>query len=213
MPLRAKSVFDGTILVADDHDVFRLGLISLLRRGLGAKRILEAQRFEQVLELLNSTNVALAILDLSMPGLRSADELAQIRTRHPATHLVVLSASQSRKDILDSLSAGVHGYIVKTQPVDELIDKLRYVLSGQIYAPPLLAEPPSPSEMPPSTKALSARQLEVLKCLIAGKSNKEIAQELKIAEGTVKIHLATLFRVLGASNRAHAVALGKQLIG
>ena len=134
---------------------------------------------------------------------------------------VVLSGSECREDILGSLSAGAHGYIVKNQQTDQLIRRFRYILSGEMYVPASLAE-----SLPESGKAtaaepiaqlqkieLSERQRQVLKGLIEGKSNKEIAQALNIAEGTVKIHLAALFRLLGAANRAHAVALGKQLIG
>ena len=99
-----------------------------------------------------------------------------------------------------------------------MVERLRHVLSGEIYVPAVLAEPlPGPVEAAelnsqPEQKALSSRQREVLKGLIEGKSNKEIARALNVAEGTVKIHLAALFRVLGATNRAHAAAIGKQLI-
>jgi DNA-binding NarL/FixJ family response regulator len=133
----------------------------------------------------------------------------------------VLSGSDSRKDILEALSAGAHGYIVKSQNMDQLVERLRHVLSGEIYVPAVLADLlPGPGEATasdrgaqPEQKTLSSRQREVLKGLVEGKSNKEIARALNVAEGTVKIHLAALFRVLGATNRAHAVAIGKQLIG
>ena len=103
----------------------------------------------------------------------------------------------------------------------QLVERIRHVLSGEIYVPAVLAELlPGPVEatasdrgVQPEQKALSSRQREVLKGLVEGKSNKEIARALNVAEGTVKIHLAALFRVLGATNRAHAVAIGKQLIG
>jgi DNA-binding NarL/FixJ family response regulator len=113
------------------------------------------------------------------------------------------------------LWAGVHGYIVNTENTDQLIDKLRYILSGEIYVPPVLAEQPPVPEAPQQrvSKKLSSRQHQVLKGLVEGKSNKEIAKGLNVAEGTVKMHLAALYRVLGATNRAHAAALGKQLLG
>jgi len=141
-----------------------------------------------------------------------------LRLLRPDAQVVVLSASDSRKDILEALSAGAHGYIVKNQNMSQLVERLRHVLSGEIYVPAVLAELlPGPVEAmdlnpQPERKALSGRQHEVLKGLIEGKSNKEIARALNVAEGTVKIHLAALFRVLGATNRAHAVAIGKQLI-
>jgi DNA-binding NarL/FixJ family response regulator len=213
----AKSELQGTVLIADDHEVFRIGLVQLLRRSLKVKRFLEAERFAQVIEHLEDRDVTLTILDLRMPGLAGPEEITRMRLLRPDAQVVVLSASDSRKDILEALSAGAHGYIVKSQNTEQLIDRLRYVLSGEIYVPSVLAElPPEPADNrgPHSErKALSDRQRQVLKGIVEGKSNKEIARSLNVAEGTVKIHLAALFRVLGATNRAHAAALGKQLLG
>jgi DNA-binding NarL/FixJ family response regulator len=155
-----------------------------------------------------------------MPGLTASTEIRRLRLLRPDARIVVLSGSESREDILGCLSAGAHGYIVKNQQTDQLISRLRYILSGEIYIPASLADLiPKTSEAPSEPVVellkidLSKRQRQVLKGLIEGKSNKEIAQGLNIAEGTVKIHLAALFRLLGAANRAHAVALGKQLVG
>lgn len=211
----------GTILVADDHQVFRIGLMQLLRRSLKVKRFLEAACCAEVVEHLKDEDVTLTILDLGMSDWSGPEEITRIRRLRPGVQVVVLSGSDSRKDILESLSAGAHGYIVKTQNTDQLLGRLRYVLSGEIYVPPVLAE--LPAEFPEQTasqrasqvvqKTLSRRQRQVLKGLVEGKSNKEIAQSINVAEGTVKIHLAALFKVLGAINRAHAAALGKQLIG
>jgi DNA-binding NarL/FixJ family response regulator len=216
----AKSEFRGTVLIADDHEVFRIGLVQLLRRSLRVKRFLQAECFAQVVEHLKDRDVTLSILDLGMPGLDGPKEIARMRLLRPDAQVVVLSASDSRKNILEALSAGAHGYIVKNQNTGQLVDRLRHVLSGEIYVPAVLAElPPEPADgtasnrgTKPIRKTLSSRQRQVLKGLVEGKSNKEIARALNVAEGTVKIHLAALFRVLGASNRAHAAALGKQLI-
>jgi DNA-binding NarL/FixJ family response regulator len=216
----AAREFQGTVLIADDHEVFRMGLIQLLRRSLKARRFLEAECFSEVIEHLKGTEVTLTILDLRMPGLSGPSEIGRIRRLRPNCQVVVLSASDSREHILEALSAGAHGYIVKSQHTDQLIDRLRYILSGEIYVPAVLAElPPEQSderaegrENQPVQKALSSRQRQVLKGLIEGRSNKEIAQALGLAEGTVKMHLAALFRILGATNRAHAAALGRQLI-
>jgi len=221
MPGRGKTEFRGTALIADDHEVFRIGLMHLLRRSLKVKRFLQAECFAQVVEHLKDEDVTLAILDLRMPGLEGPEEITRVRLLRPDAQVVVLSASDSRKDILEALSAGAHGYIVKSQNTDRLVDRLRHVLSGEIYVPAILADLPLepdkgtvPNSGPQSAqKTLSSRQRQVLKGLVEGKSNKDIARSLNVAEGTVKIHLAALFRVLGATNRAHAVALGKQLIG
>jgi DNA-binding NarL/FixJ family response regulator len=209
---RRKSEFRGTVLLADDDVLFRMGLLQLLRRRLKVKRCLEAASFLEVCEHLKQKDMRLAIIDLRMPGLSGAKDIAQIRLLHPDVLVVVLSGSDRREDILDALSAGVHGYIVKSQDIDQLADRLRYILSGEIYVPPILAEP-SNRDARPEQRTLSSRQREVLRGIVEGKSNKEIAQALNIAEGTVKMHLSALLRVLGATNRAHAAALGKQLLG
>ena len=207
---RAADEFRGTVLVADDHVVFRIGLMQLLKRRLKAKRVLEATTFAEVIEHLKQNDVALAIVDLGMPGLSGPTDIAQVRLLRPDAVVVVLSASDRREDILEALSAGVHGYIVKDQKTDGLIDRLRYVLSGEIYVPPILSELPS---IRAAEATLTSRQRQVLKGVVEGKSNREIARALNISEGTVKLHLAGLFKLLGATNRAHAAALGKHLIG
>ena len=215
---RAVGEFRGTVLIADDHQVFRMGLAQLLRRYLKVKKFLEAGCFADAMDHLQNKDLTLAIVDLRMPGLAGPKGLAQMRLRRPEAQIVVLSGSDSREDILGALSAGVHGYIVKSQDTDQLIERLRYILSGEIYVPPVLAERPVEAGPTPEAarvqpmQSLSHRQRQVLMGLVEGKSNKEIAQALNVAEGTVKMHLAALFRVLGATNRAHAVAMGKQLI-
>jgi DNA-binding NarL/FixJ family response regulator len=220
MPGRTDQI-QGAVLIADDHAIFRIGLIQLLRRYLKVKRFLEAACFAEVLDRLKDKDLTLAIVDLRMPGLSAPKDIARLRLLRPDARIVVLSASEAREDILDAMAAGAHGYIVKSQHTDELIGKLRYILSGEIYVPPILADlSPHADEVAepacgvaPGRRSLSSRQREVLKGLVEGKSNKEIAQALNVAEGTVKMHLAALFRALDATNRAHAVALGRRLIG
>ena len=215
---RGSCEFRGTVLIADDHQVFRMGLAQLLRRHLKVKKFLEAGCYAEAMEHLQNKDLTLAIVDLRMPGLAGPKGIAQMRQRRPEAQIVVLSASDCREDILGALAAGVHGYIVKSQQTDQLIGRLRYILSGEIYVPPILAERPVETGPAPEAgrvqpmQSLSHRQRQVLMGLVEGKSNKEIAQALNVAEGTVKMHLAALFRVLGATNRAHAVAMGKQLI-
>jgi DNA-binding NarL/FixJ family response regulator len=215
MRANAQRDFPGTVLIADDHEVFRLGLAQLLRSSLKVKRFLEAETFSEVASHLKDPELVLVVIDLGLDGMENVKDLARIRRQRPDVQLVVVSGRDSRDDILQALWAGVHGYIVKSQHIGPLIDKLRYILSGEIYVPPILAEQPAP-EAPQQqrlSKKLSSRQHQVLKGLVEGKSNKEIAKGLNVAEGTVKMHLAALYRVLGATNRAHAAALGKQLIG
>jgi CheY-like chemotaxis protein len=110
---RVRREFQGTVLIADDHAVFRLGLVQLLRRSLKVKRFLEAECFAQVVEHLKDRDVSLTILDLGMQGFAGPQEITRMRLLRPDAQVVVLSGSDSRKDILEALSAGAHGYIVK----------------------------------------------------------------------------------------------------
>ncbi len=162
----------------------------------------------------------LAIFDLGLPDLTNTRDLVAVRRRRPDIKVVVLSGRESRGDILAALEAGVHGYLLKREPVATLIKRLRLVMDGEIYVPPLLADL---SEMPPPTVAettggelahkLTERQREMLECLVKGLSNKEIGRASGIAEGTVKMHLANLYRVIGASNRTQAAAIARRILG
>lgn len=216
----ADNKLGGSILVVDDHEVFRFGLVQLLRHSLGVDTIIEAGRFEHALREIDRTDLKLVLVDLDLPGLSEVKELARLTDRRPDVRIVVVSGSDSRTDILQALTAGVHGYILKSQGSADLIDKLRYILSGEIYVPPQIArrdqreqfvEPTE--ETNPVSAELSDRQREVLQGLVDGLSNKEIANRIGVSEGTVKMHMAALFRALGVSNRTHAVAIGKELVG
>jgi DNA-binding NarL/FixJ family response regulator len=130
--------------------------------------------------------------------------------------IAVVSGSVSRQDILAALGVGVHGYIPKALGPAELVRALEVVLAGQIYVPPMLAKAASETAAPPSAgeppadamSRLTPRQREVLQALISGRSNKEIARQLGLGEGTVKIHVAALLRTLQLPNRAAAAAFG-----
>ena len=148
-----------------------------------------------------------------------------VRELFPRTRVVVVSASQRRQDILMALEAGVHGYVPKGLGADDLAKALQLILEGFVYVPASLPEVPSArsraaargAEARPAGEAerlatLTPRQRDVLQLIVAGKSNKEIARALNLGEGTVKVHLAALFRNLGVNNRAAAAAAGARLL-
>jgi DNA-binding NarL/FixJ family response regulator len=122
-----------------------------------------------------------------------------------------MSGSEAKDDVLGSLSAGADGYLPKSLPVSEMIAAVRQVLAGAVYVPRALTRrgveaPPRPARMLPGTENLTARQREVLDQLSLGRSSKEIARALGVAEGTVKIHLAAIYRALGVRTRAEAIS-------
>ena len=159
-----------------------------------------------------------------------AFSLAAVRECFPDVLVAVVSGSTRRRDILVALDAGAHGYVPKGLGAAQLAGALSTILSGAIYVPRCLADiegPGGPSiierersqpsasggarvDMSPST--LSRRQLEVLKLITVGKANKEIARELGLGEGTVKVHVAALLRALEVANRSAAAAVGARYI-
>jgi DNA-binding NarL/FixJ family response regulator len=217
----------GTALVADDDEFFRIAIRSILVDRIGVAEVIEAASLDEALERLsNQPEIALALFDLAMPGMESPASLAAVREHFPNMRVVVVSSSQRRRDILMALEAGVHGYVPKTLGVEDLAKALELILEGFVYVPASLSQLPSTrvgadrprADQPPvsadeeALAGLTPRQREVLELIVAGKSNKEIARALNLGEGTVKVHLAALFRNLGVNNRAAAAAAGARLL-
>lgn len=223
MSERKPNLSVNSVLVADDHGVTRFGLMEFLKSKLHVRSAFEAQRFGDALQILKNQKVDLAIFDLGIPGLRSAKDLGQIREQWPNMRLVVLSGSELRSNILAALEAGVHGYIVKTETMEDLAERLGYVISGGIYVPPsladrtagMMAEAQASSSIDQPAAGLpkiTQRQKQVLRGIITGQSNKQIANDLKLSVGTVKMHVSAVLTALGAQNRSHAASLGRRLL-
>ena len=199
------------VLIADDHELFRSGLKQLLIDSLGAEEVREAETLDQAIELLTSGGAGdLVLVDLRMPGMSGAEDLAALRDGFPDAKIAVVSAWEERAEIFAALSAGVHGYIPKSLPSQEIAAALKSVLEGRIFVPAAVGKRGLgvPVEGPASTNAgdkLTGRQKEVLNELLKGQSSKEIARSLGIAEGTVKIHLAAIYRARGVRTRAEAI--------
>lgn len=206
------------ILIADDHALFREGLRFMLQDLSDAVDMTEAETLDDVeITLGNGRGVDIVLLDLHMPGMRGITTLAGLKEEFPTPQYVVLSASEDRADVRQALRCGAKGYIPKSSSRNVMVNALRLVLSGGTYIPPFLLETDGSEAtgMPIQATAagadgLTPRQNQVLDCLAEGKSNKEIARELGLAEGTVKIHIAGILKALKVNNRTQAViAAGK----
>lgn len=201
-----------SVLIADDHELFRSGLKQLLADELDAAPIREAETFDQAVETLSEEGAGdLILIDLRMPGMAGAETLAALRDAFPEAKVAVVSAWEERGDILAALAAGVHGYVPKSLSAGEIAAALRDVLEGRIYVPASIGKRVHGQESTPPPRAapveaLTPRQKDVLDELLKGMSSKEIARALDIAEGTVKIHLAAIYRALGVSTRAQTIA-------
>lgn len=204
------------ILLADDHPLFREGVKPVLKKLAPDLEIVEATDYPSAFAAMQRAGeVDLALLDLYMPGMAGVEGVIRFRASHPEVPVVVLSASEQAEDIQRLLSAGALGYVTKASPSEVILGALRLVLAGGVYVPPSLLAHPNGASMEsdgfPRPAPLTTRQVEVLRELAKGQSNKQIAKVLEVTEGTVKIHLAAIFRILKVNNRTEAVLVAQKM--
>ncbi len=205
-------------LIADDDEFFRMALSVILTEQIGFSEVIEATSLDDAVEHLSKRDdISLALFDLRMDGMKSAASLRSVREAFTSLKIAVVSGSQRRTDMLMALTSGVHGYIPKSEGAENINRALTLVLDGLIYIPLSITEINSdevtePDPAQPTLDRLSPRQSEVLGLVIQGKSNKEIARELNLGEGTVKVHMSALFRCLGTSCRSATAAVGAKLL-
>ncbi|CAA7619259.1 Response regulator containing a CheY-like receiver domain and an HTH DNA-binding domain (fragment) [Candidatus Terasakiella magnetica] len=207
------------ILIADDHELFRDGLRHVLGQFEGPPVIVEASDFnEAIAAVQREKDMDIVLLDLSMPGMSWADGLHRLKELLPdSVPLIVLSASDDRRHVLQAVNMGAAGFIPKTSSSRVMLSALKLVLSGGVYLPPALLEQGGPDGdgIPSATESaiasLTPRQREVLALLGQGKSNKEIARVLELAEGTVKLHVTAILKALNVNNRTRAVVAASHL--
>ncbi len=194
--------------IVDDHGLFREGMRYVLE-GLGdGVEVLEAASGVEALELLEAhPDLAVLLLDLKLRGEDGFNLLQAVRARELAPPVIVMSASEDRADIERVLRAGARGFIPKNSSAALAVNAIQLVLAGGVYLPPdmLVAEP-----APENVARLTPRQRDVLTLLAEGKSNKQIADRLQLAEPTVKMHVTAVIRALGARNRTEAVTRALQ---
>lgn len=210
------------VLIADDHLLFRDGLRRLLAQSNQEMTFFEASTYDEVRAMCDgSTRYDLILLDLGMPGWTGFTALGDIHQKLPDSLLVVVSGSERRSDLLAALENGAAGYIPKSSSAKVLLGALQLVLAGGIYLPEQairggdrfdFSHSPAEPVGDEAAQALSGgagdqltpRQRDVLNRLRDGKSNKQIAHELGLTEGTVKVHVTAILRHLGVRNRTQA---------
>lgn len=210
------------ILLIDDHALFREGMLHVLKGMPEAPDVFEAGSANEGLQMAADKGpLDLVLLDLHLPETDGFTILARLHHSHPDLAVIVLSASEDFQDAKRSLDLGAMGYIPKSATSQVMLSAIHLVLSGGIYLPPLLMSQwhntaPAAAPVPVSrdvaggAEPLTVRQLDVLRLLAVGKSNKEIARDLGMAEGTVKIHITAIFRALAVVNRTQAVLTAKK---
>jgi len=206
----------SVILLVDEHSIYRTGLRDVIQSRFQAS-VLESSRLEN---FDAQAKIDLILIDFDCLTPVALRVLADVHDLSPTTRISVMSTSQTRADVLSCLSAGFHGFVAKLQSDEEFLLAIEDLLSGRIYVPRWLAEddvdvPAAPRVANYDLEALrlTRRQNEILPLLAFGMSNKEIARELSIAEGTSKIHTAALLRALGARNRTEAAFMAARLVG
>jgi DNA-binding NarL/FixJ family response regulator len=210
------------ILIADDHALFRDGMRYVLQQLGDEVEIIEAANFPEALRRMEvNPKFDLVLMDLSMPGSEGAASVRQFHHRYPDAVIVVISGLDHREEIERVMESGAVGFISKSTPSKVMLNALRLVLEGGIYLPPQLLQVALPHDQSLSTPVgsrrqtnahgLSSRQNEALTLLGQGLSNKEIAEIMGLAEGTVKIHIAAVYQVLHISSRFEAMRVAERM--
>lgn len=203
-------------LIADDHQMVRLALkVALEPLGADATFVEAANAEEAIAAAGAHDDIDLVLIDVSMPGMGGLEGVKRLRAAHPALPVVVCTALEDGTLVKELLGLGVAGFLPKSDSTQVILEAVRLVLAGGTYVPPrlLAAASAPPSAAAIALDSLTPRQRDVLRLLAQGKPNKVIARELDISEATVKVHLLSVFRALGARNRTEAVVIAQRATG
>ncbi len=193
------------ILTVDDHPVLRKGIATLVNAEADMKLVGEASSGREAVEAFRSHRPDVTLMDLQMPDMNGTEAIMQILSEFPDAHIVVLTTYSGDAQVLRALRAGARAYILKGHVHRELLETIRAVHAGQKRIPPEIAAELAEHA---ADDFLSPREIEVLRLIAAGNSNKLIADQLSISEATAKSHVANILSKLGANDRAHAVTIG-----
>jgi DNA-binding NarL/FixJ family response regulator len=192
------------VLIADDHGVVREGLVSMIQRNKADMMLVgEASNGREAVELWEAHRPDVTLLDLRMPELDGVDAIKEIRATDDKARIIVLTTFDGDEDIYRAIQAGAKGYLLKDVPREALMESIRRVHAGETSLPMHLVAKLAERV---SGDTLSKREIEVLKLMAQGRSNKEIASALYISEGTVKSHGKAIFAKMHVVSRTEAVA-------
>ena len=204
----------NTVLVVDDHPLFRKGVVQLLAMEPSIEVVGEAGNRAQALALAERHDPDLILLDLNLKAESGLDILAALKAVDPSRRVVMLTVSDAAEDLIGAIRAGADGYLLKDMEPEQLLDRVRASLAGEtVIGEALAARLASALRQEAQDLAsgvkrdlalLTEREREVLRCLADGQSNKRIARSLSITEGTVKVHVKNLLKKLSFRSRVEA---------
>jgi DNA-binding NarL/FixJ family response regulator len=210
------------LLLVDDQALFREGLRTLLSVRPDIEVVGEAGNGEDALQLVEKLHPAVVLMDIQMPILDGVAATRRLKATHPEVRVIILTTFDDDEKVFDGLRAGAVGYLLKDAPSEKLAEAIRAAAQGESFLQPSVAaklvaeftrlsEAPAPKPLQPLIEPLSDRELEILRLIADGASNKEIAASLVIAEGTVKNHVTNLLGKLGVTGRLQAVNKAREL--
>ena len=194
-------------VIADDHPVVREGLLALVNSQPDMEVVGEAANGRQAVQQFFLYRPNVLLLDLRMPVMNAIEAIHAILEKVPEARIIVLSTFNGDEDIYQALKAGAKAYLLKDSPREQLLESIRSVHAGRLSISPSIGERLAARLRDPD---LTDREGDIVRLMVAGKTNKEIGASLKIAEGTVKVHVRHVLKKLGAGGRAEANRIALQ---
>jgi DNA-binding NarL/FixJ family response regulator len=194
-------------MVVEDHHIVRQGLVALLNTVPDMTVVAEASDGKDALDLFRQHQPDVTLMDLRLPNMSGVEAVTEIRKQFASARIIVLTTFDGDEDIYRALQAGARGYLLKGMFGDELMDAIRAVHAGKSRIPAVIAERLA---LRMGGSPLTTRELDVLKLIVSGKSNKEIGAELTISEATVKTHINSILSKLSVTDRTQAATTALQ---
>jgi len=192
------------VMIVDDHPLMLVGIASIVNARPDMTLVAQTGTGEEAISLFSKHKPDVTLMDLRLPGISGVDAIRSIRSIYPKARFVVLTTYRGDVQALRALKAGATGYMLKTSLRTDLVDAIRAVHQGQRRIPPEIAKELAEHV---TDDNLTEREIEVLRRVSAGRSNKIVADQLNLTEATVKAHMKNILSKLGANDRTHAVTI------
>ncbi|MFZ4717957.1 MAG: response regulator transcription factor [Ilumatobacteraceae bacterium] len=194
------------VLVVDDHELVRHGLVMLLESADDVELVGQASDGAEAVSIVDAQQPDVVLMDLSMPGMDGVEATRRISSQHPEVSVVVLSSFSERRMVLEAIDAGAAGYLLKDGGMDDILRAVRSAAQGEAPLSPRAAQAILSARPARQLPELSVREREVVELVVEGLKNKDIAERMGISEKTVKTHLTHVYQRLGVSTRPEMIA-------